>query len=431
MQIVDTALAKRAAANKPIRVALVGAGFAARTSALQILTAARGMQLVAIANRTLSKAERAYRDAGVDDVVRVTTVAELEKSIDQGRFAVTEDPMLVCRAGQIDAVIEATGNCEIGTEVAFEAIKHGKHVVLMSAEVDASVGPILKVYADKAGVVITYTDGDEPGVAMNLFRFVDSIGYKPVMIGQVKGFLDHYRNPVTQTELAMKLGQNPAILASFADGSKLALEAALTGNGTGFMPQVRGMHGHKCTHVKELLTKFQHEDFANGGLVEYTLGTTEPNTGAFVICYNEHPLKRELMTYLKMGNGPYYCFYTPYHLPPMQVQHSVARAVLFQDATLTPLGAPVCDSVSYAKYDLQPGEVLDAMGGMCAYGLVERYDVCQRENFLPIAISLNCRLKHAVKKDQPIRYSDVELPGDRLCDRLRLEQASYFQTNSR
>ncbi len=431
MQIVDTALAKRAAENKPIRVALVGAGFAARTSALQILTAARGMKLVAIANRTLSKAERAYRDGGVQDPVRVSSVADLEKSIEQGKFAVTDDPLLVCKAGQIDAIIEATGNCEIGTEVAFEAIKNGKHVILMSAEVDASVGPILKVYADKAGVIITYTDGDEPGVAMNLFRFVDDIGYKPVMIGQVKGFLDHYRNPDTQTELANKLGQNPAILASFADGSKLALEAALTGNATGFVPQIRGMHGHKCTHVKELLTKFQHDDFANGGLVEYTLGTSEPNTGAFVICYNDNPLKRDLMAYLKMGNGPYYCFYTPYHLPPMQVQHSVARAVLFSDATIAPKGAPVCDSVSYAKRDLKAGEVLDGMGGFCAYGLVERYDLCQRENFLPIAISLNCRLKHGVAKDQPLRYSDVELPGDRLCDRLRIEQAAYFNSNAR
>lgn len=431
MHIVDTALAKRAAANNPLRVALVGAGFAGRTTALQILTAARGMRLVAISNRTVSKAERAYRDAGIQDVVNVSSVAELDNAISRNQFAVTDDPMLLCRAGQVDAIIEATGNCEIGTEASFEAIRNGKHVISMSAEVDASVGPILKVYADRAGVVFSYTDGDEPGVAMNLFRFVDSMGYKPVMVGQVKGFLNHYRNPETQTELARKIGQNPSILASFADGSKLALEAALTGNATGFVPQVRGMHGHACTHVKDLLSKFNQDDFAQGGLVEYTLGTSEPNTGAFVVCYNEHPLKRELMAYLKMGNGPYYMFYTPYHLPPMQVQHSVARAVLFDDATLTPLGAPVCDTVSYTKRDLKAGEILDGMGGFAAYGMVERYSVCQQEDFLPIAISLNCRLKHDVPMDQPLRYSDVELPAGRLVDRLRVEQAQHFGLSGR
>lgn len=426
MQIVDVALARRAESGKPIRVALVGAGFAARTSALQLLTAARGMQLVVIANRTLSKAERAYRDGRVDTVERVATVAELESAIERGRHAVTEDLLLACKAGQVDVVIEATGHGAVGSEVAHEAIRNGKHVVMMSAEVDASVGPILKAMADRAGVVFTYTDGDEPGVAMNLFRFCDNIGYRPVMIGQVKGFLDRYRNPQTQAELAAKLGQNPAILASFADGSKLALEAALTGNATGFVPRIRGMHGHRCTHVKELLEKFNHGDFTGGGLVEYTLGTSEPNTGAFVVCYNEHPLKRELMAYLKMGNGPYYVFYTPYHLPPMQVQHSVARAVLFNDATIASRGAPVCDSVSYAKRDLKAGEVLDGMGGFCAYGLVEKYETCSREDYLPIGISINCRMKRDVPKDSPICYSDVELPPGRLVDKLRVEQAAYF-----
>ena len=82
----------------------------------------------------------------------------------------------------------------------------------------------------------SYTDGDEPGVAMNLYRFLDGIGYRPVLMGQLKGFLDRYRNPDTQRELAERLGQNPAVLACFADGSKLALEAAIMGNATGFVP---------------------------------------------------------------------------------------------------------------------------------------------------------------------------------------------------
>jgi predicted homoserine dehydrogenase-like protein len=425
MIIVDTALAKRAATNHPVRVALVGGGYMARSIALQIVSAVRGMRLVAIANRTIGKAERAFRDAGVDRVSHVDTVSGLEQAIAEGRYAVTDDALMLCKAGLIDAVIECTGHVEFGTQVCFEAIRNGKHVILLGAEIDASVGPILKTYADSVGVVYTYTDGDEPGVGMNMYRFLDSMGYQPVLMGQLKGFLDRYRNPQTQLELATRLGQNPAVLACFADGSKLALEAAIMGNATGFVPQVRGMRGYPCAHVNDMLKQFTPDDFAGGGLVEYALGAA-PHTGAFVICRNDHPEKRKLMAYLKMGEGPLYMFYTPYHLPPWQIPHSVARAVLFNDATITPRGAPVCDTVSHAKRDLKAGETLDGMGGFTCYGLVERYDICQQDDYLPIAISLDCRLKHDVAKDQPLTYADVLLPEGRLCDQLRAEQTRRF-----
>ena len=179
MVIVDTALAKRAAEGKPVRFAMVGAGYMARGIALQVISAMPGLKLVAISNRTLSKAKQAYDDAGVDDVDVVSSVAELERAIDAGRYAITEDPTLLCKAGQIDAVVDATGDVELGAIVATTAIEHGKHLVLMNAEVDASIGPILKLKADKAAVIYTYTDGDEPGVAMNLYRLVASMGTSP------------------------------------------------------------------------------------------------------------------------------------------------------------------------------------------------------------------------------------------------------------
>jgi predicted homoserine dehydrogenase-like protein len=425
MIIVDSALAKRAAEGKPLRVALVGGGYIARCIALQIVSAVKGMRLVAILNRTVTKAEQAFAGAGVTEVRRVDSAAALDRAVAAGEFAVTDDPAAVCEAGTVDAIIEATGHVEFGTHVCFEAIRHGKHVVMMGAEVDASVGPILKTYADRAGVVITYTDGDEPGVGMNLYRFLDSMGYEPVLMGQMKGFLDRYRNPDTQTELANRLGQNPSVLACFADGSKLALEAAIMGNATGFTPSQRGMKGYPCAHVNDMLAQFTPDDFKGGGIVDYSLGAA-PHTGAFVICRNDHPEKRKLMAYLKMGNGPLYMFYTPYHLPPWQVAHSVARAALFNDATITPRGAPVCDTISFAKRDLKAGERLDGMGGFACYGLVDRYESCAREGFLPIAVSLDCTLVRDVPKDQPIRYADVTLPPGRVVDRLRAEQAAQF-----
>ena len=425
MIIVDSALERRAAAGNPVRVAMVGAGYMARGIALQIVTAMPGIRLVAISNRDVSKAERAYQDSGVTDLERVTSASQLERAMDAGRYAVTDDPHVLCAAGGIEAIVETTGDVEFGTRVAFDAISNGKHIILMNAEVDASVGPILKVYADRAGVVYTYTDGDEPGVAMNLFRFVQSMGYKPVLMGQIKGFLNRYRNPDTQKAFAEKHEQKAAMVASFADGSKLALEATIMGNGAGFVPAVRGMYGYECTHVKDLLTKFKPEDFANGGFVDFALGG-EPHTGAFVMTYNDHPIKKKYMSYFKFGEGPLYMFYTPYHLAHMQLPHSVARAVLFNDPTLTPQGAPVCDTLAVAKRDLKAGEVLDGMGGFTCYGLADSYANCRRGDYLPMAMSVDCRLRRDIPKDEPITYRDVDLPSGRLCDKLRAEQTEHF-----
>ena len=307
MIIVDTALQQRLNAGNPVRVAMAGAGYMGRGIALEIISAIPGLRLVAIANRNAAQAERAYREAGVSSFRSVSTAAELDQAMAANEYAVTDDPYVLCQSGAVEAVIETTGDVEYGSRVALEAIRNGKHIILMNAEVDAAVGPILKVYADRNNVVYTYTDGDEPGVAMNLFRFVESIGYKPVLMGQIKGFLDRYRNPDTQREFAEKNKQKPAMVASFADGSKLAIESAIIGNATGFKPGKIGMHGHRCKHVKDLLNLFSVNDFANGGLVDFVL-EAEPHTGAFVMGYNDNPIKQQYMRYFKMGEGPLYMF---------------------------------------------------------------------------------------------------------------------------
>ena len=185
MIIIDTALKQRLAAGNPVRVALVASGYMGRAIVRVIRQAFPGIQVSAIANRTVARAEETYRDAGTPEFRTVSTPAALDKAIEDGVCAVTDDPAVACRAGRIEAVIETSGDVEFGAIVALEALTHGKHLVLMNAEVDAAVGPILKVHADRSGAVYTYTDGDEPGVAMNLFRFVASIGYKPVMLGQM------------------------------------------------------------------------------------------------------------------------------------------------------------------------------------------------------------------------------------------------------
>ena len=425
MIIVDRALAKRHADNKPLRVGLVGAGYMGRGIALHFLEPLPGMRLVAVSNRTIGDAARAYSQANITDTVTVTSVNQLQDAIAAGRPAITDDALLLCQADGIDVLIESTGEIEFGARVAMEAIAHKKHVVLMNAEMDATIGPILKVHADRNGVVITNTDGDEPGVAMNLVRFVNGVGYRAVAAGNLKGMIDPYRTPETQKSFAEKYQQKPRMITSFADGTKLSMECTILANGTGFRVGQRGMYGPKCAHVKESMTVFPVKQLMETGLVDYLLGA-EPHTGAWVVAHSENPIKRQYMNYFKMGDGPFYVFYTPYHLPHVQIVDTVARAGLFGDATVAPVGAPVCDVITVAKKDLRAGETLDGIGGFTCYGTIDNCDAIQGQGLLPMGLSEGCTLKRDVAKDQPVRYADVDVPAGRLCDQLRAEQDRHF-----
>lgn len=429
MIIVDKALAKRQEENRPVRVAMVGAGFMGRGIALQISQYVQGMELVAIANRTIDNARRAYVEAGVTDIKTVSTRDELEANIRNSVVSITDDAMLVCEAEGIDAVIEVTGAVEFGAKVALRAIRNKKHIILMDAEVDGTVGPILKVYADQEGVVFTNVDGDQPGVEMNLYRFVKSLGVKPVLCGNIKGLHDPYRNPTTQEGFAKKWGQKPAMVASFADGSKISFEQAIVANGTGMRVAKRGMHGPSLpsgTPLKEVLSAYPLEDLLEGpGIVDYVVGA-EPGPGVFVLGTHDHPAQKHYLNLYKLGEGPLYLFYTPYHLCHFEVPLTVARAVLFQDAALSPLGAPCVEVVATAKTDLKAGDVIDGIGHYMAYGLCENADTTEAQNLLPLGVAEGCILKNDIAKDQVITYDDVILPEGRLIDQLRSEQTEHF-----
>jgi predicted homoserine dehydrogenase-like protein len=442
LYIIDTALKARQEQGNPVRVGLVGAGFMARGIANQIIHSVPGMELVAVFNRNLEGAKRAYTEAGVDSFRVVNTVADLEDSIRQGGYAVTDDAKLLCQADGIDAIVEVTGAIEFGAGVVLEAIAHKKHVVLMNAELDATIGPILKVYADKAGVVLSACDGDQPGVQMNLYRFVKSIGLTPLVCGNIKGLQDPYRNPTTQESFAKQWGQKAHMVTSFADGTKISFEQAIVANGTDMTIAQRGMLGYDFNRNREALTQqFNLKDSSHiddltklydvdqlkelGGIVEYIVGV-RPGPGVFVFGSHDDPKQQHYLNLYKLGEGPLYSFYTPYHLCHFEVPLSVARVVLYQDAVLAPLGAPKVDVVTTAKIDLKAGETLDGIGYYMTYGQCETADLTLAQNLLPMGLAEGCRLKRDIPKDYVLTYDDVELPTGRLCDKLRAEQNAYF-----
>jgi len=430
--IVDSALRAREEAHDPIKVGMIGAGFMARGLANQIVNSVPGMTLAAIANRTVAKARRAYVEAGLDEVVEVSSVAALNRAIETGIPAVTQDPLLLCEAGRIDALLEVTGTVEYAAQIVLKAIEHRKHVVLMNAELDGTVGPILKTYADRAGVVLSACDGDQPGVEMNLVRFVRSIGLRPLVCGNIKGLQDPYRNPTTQEGFAKRWGQTPSMVTSFADGSKISFEQAIVANGTGMCVSQRGMIGRDFAgHIDELTQTYDVAELeALGGIVDYVVGA-KPSPGVYVLAAHDDAKQRHYLNLYKLGEGPLYSFYTPYHLCHFEAPLSLARAVLFHDAVLTPLAGPRVEVVATAKIGLKAGETLDGIGQYMTYGQCENADVTARERLLPMGVAEGCHLLRDIPRDQVLTYADVTLPQGRLCDWLRHEQHRRFGAGTR
>jgi predicted homoserine dehydrogenase-like protein len=433
MIIVDRELEERRRTNNPVRLGMVGAGFMGRGIALQILNAVPGIRLAAISNRHPDAAKRVYAEAGAESVITVDSVSQLESALARKEYAVTDDPMILCEAAGLDAILEVTGSIEFAANVVLRAIENRKHVIIMNAELDGTVGCILKVYADQAGVILTNTDGDQPGVIMNLYRFVRGLGVKPVLCGNIKGLQDPYRNPTTQLEFARKWQQTPHMVTSFADGTKISFEQAIVANATGMSTAKRGMLGPTVsfgTPIQEAVNWYPLEAMTQGpGIVDYVVGAA-PNPGVFVLGTHDHPTQQHYLNLYKLGAGPLYCFYTPYHLCHFEVPNTIARAVLFGDAAISPLGPPVVDVVATAKIDLKAGEVLDGIGYYMTYGQCENSDVVRAEGLLPMGLAEGCRLKRNIPRDRVLAYDDVEVPEGRLCDRLRAQQEMHFQPHT-
>ncbi|WP_112322082.1 NAD(P)H-dependent oxidoreductase [Oceanibium sediminis] len=421
MIIVDTALKRREAEGTPIRVGMIGAGAMGRAIAYQIERCTPGMTVVAIANRSIENARKAFADAGVTKVLEVDTPEGMAAAMAEGAAAITTDPALVCASEGVDVVHEVTGSIDYAARVILDAIAHGKMIVTMNAEVQGTIGPVLKKRADAAGVLITDSDGDQPGVMMNLYRFVEGLGVKPVCLGNMKGLHDAYRNPTTQQDFSRRTGITPHMATSFADGTKMSFEMTLVANATGLRAGKRGLYGPYCDHVNDAVGHYPADQMKDMGIVDYIVGA-EPAPGVFCIGHEEREMQTHWLSLYKLGDGPFYTFYTPYHLCHLEAPTTVARAALFNDATCAPDAGHVVDVIAVAKQDLNAGDTLDGIGWYMTYGVCENADTVKAEGLLPMGLAEGCRLKRDVPKDRALTYDDIELPPDRLADQLRREQ---------
>jgi predicted homoserine dehydrogenase-like protein len=364
----------------------------------------------------------------LENPIEAVTQTQLGDAIREGKPVFTQDVMLIARSEHVDLIVDTTGSVEFGAHVLLEAFKHGKDVVLLNAELDATIGPILQTYADKHRVILSACDGDEPGLQMNLYRWVKGLGLTPRVMGNIKGLQDPYRNPSTQKAFAEKWGQNPAMVTSFADGSKISFEQAIVANATGMVVKSRGMS--RGVEYKDDVMKigklYDIEELRRlGGIVDYVVGT--PLTKVYCLAEHPDPKQQHYLNLYKMGDGPLYSFFLPYHLVHFEVPNAIARVALLRDSVARPLGGPVVEVCAVAKRDLKADELLDDYGMYMTYGEAVNADEMSNNRYLPEGLVEGCKLKRDIAKDAVLTYDDVELPPGRLADELRTQQYRHFR----
>ncbi len=405
-----------------IRVGLVGAGQMGRGLISQI-EGMKGMSVVITADLFPDNVKAAYRKAGVLEA-RITETEDIDKAdnaIASGHYVVTRHAELLPQLTNVDVIVDATGMPEIGAKVAWEAIRHKKHIVMLNVEADVTIGPLLMQQAKEAGVVYTGSAGDEPGAIMELYDFADALGFEIIALGKGKNnALNVHANPDSARAEAALKGASPKMLASFQDGTKTMVEMTAVANATGFVPDRPGMHGRKA-QLAELPGLFSLAE--KGGMlnrtqiVDYVDGVAP---GVFAIISSSMPEVHDTMKYLKMGEGPHYVLYRPYHLTSLETPLSIARAYFQQEATIAPYCGLVAETVAVAKKRLKPGEAMDGIGGFSAYGTIVTAADKREQNALPIGlIGPNIRLKREVEQGAVITLDDIEFTEQSKIHRLR------------
>jgi predicted homoserine dehydrogenase-like protein len=414
------------ASGQPIRVGAHGAGWMGGGFAAQ-MAQTRGMELSVLADADVASARAALVATGLadNDILELNSPGLAEDALRVGKRVVTADLSLMAQLESVDIITDVTPSPAAGSEVAWTAIQNGKDVVLINIEADVTVGRALKKAAESAGVIYSVSSGDEPGCLMELFDFVNCLGFEVIAICKGKNNpLDPKATPDTVAESARKAGKDPYQVASYVDGTKTMFEMSCAANATGCRPLQRGMIGPEATleTVSDIFALEQDGGLTRfPGVVDFVQGNAMAG-GVFVTVKAGSPRIRDDLRYLKVGSGDYFTFFRPYHLWFIEAPISIARAFLYREPTLAPLDQPVAEAMAVAKKEMRVGERLDEFGGYTFYGLIDQVKDARRLNALPAGVAIGAEVVRPIAAGQVIAWDDVRLDEDSVLVKLRRQQ---------
>ena len=407
-------LEREQATGRPVRVGVVGAGQMGSGLVAQI-NRMPGLVMSAVADIDITRAERALAGADCLDVISTDELAAAAAAIENGRSVALSNGMALPKL-PLDVIVEVSGVPDVAAEIAFAGLVAGKHTLLMTVEADITVGLLLAGLGNKpGGPIYAVCRGDEPPECLKLIEYAEDIGLQVVVAG--KGKNNPMRPTDTPTDVAEEArakGMNPRRMCPLTDGGQTQLEMCALSNATGYPVDVPGMHGEACS-VDELASKLVPGSAggvmsSEGPFVEYVTGNVAP--GVFVIAKSTNDVVTHELDYLKLGKGPYYALYRPYHLASIEANLSIGEAIIDGRSTFHPIGW-TSEVTAVAKSDLVAGTKLEGIGGHHVHGFTVAAAQAAAADAVPIGLIAGCTLVRDVAAGATVSYADVELDEGR------------------
>jgi predicted homoserine dehydrogenase-like protein len=430
---LSSLLKARHAAGKPVRVALIGAGKFGSMFLSQV-PHTPGLEVPVIVDLDPERAREACRTVGwtKDQIAATAFTADALKAI----------------SGNVEVVVEATGNPAVGIKHARAAIARGKHIVMVNVEADVLAGPLLAEEARKAGMVYSLAYGDQPALTAEMVDWARATGFRVVAAGKGTKYLPAYHDVTPagvwahyglSADEAQSAGMNPQMFNSFLDGTKSAIEMAAISNATGLDVPSGGLLFPPCG-VDDLPHVMRPRDkggvLEKAGVVEVVSSLERDGRpvfrdlrwGVYVVleapndyaadCFRQYGLKTDT-------SGRYAAMYKPYHLIGLELNISILSAALRREPTGQACGFRG-DVVAVAKRDLRAGEMLDGEGGYTVWGKLMPAAASLKVGGFPIGLAHHVKLKHDVAHGAVVRWSDVEIDADNDTVKTRRAMEQQF-----
>jgi len=413
--------------NKSIKIAQLGAGSMGKGIFYQC-SITPGIKCMAISDIQIERAIDSVKYTGQEYKI-VENKIDLLNCINNNIVAVCEDGMLLAECEIFDAFLDASNSIISAASIDQKALKNNMHLIMMNAEADLLYGPYFLKIANENNLIYTSSDGDQPGVIKRIVDEMNLWGFKLVMAGNIKGFLDRYSNPTKIIPEADKRDLDYNMCTSYTDGTKVAIENALVANALNCEVLKPGMEGRKLKSVYEIFDHYNFQEYLDHDkkIVEYILGA-KPKGGVFAVGYCPDSYQQSMLDWFPSQNkrGRFNLFYRPYHLCHIETMQSIAEAVLDRKALLKPDYGLITDVYSYAKKDLKKGDTLDGLGGYACYGLLENNPNYKNDG-LPICLAHELVINHDIRKDEKILLSDVLIKQNRIDFKIYNEIKNLIQ----
>ena len=443
LRLLRERLEARVAAGRPVTVALAGAGRFGTSIAAQI-SQIEGLRLAAVADPNAGNGAEALKAAGwaAEQVRRCEGTAEVGAAVAAGAAVLAADAE-VLESSPIEVFVDATGIPDVASRNAWEALRQGRHVVMVTVEADVSCGWALAREARRQGVVYTLAAGDQPVAIMELFDWAMALGLQVIAVGRgTRRYpADRHGDPERalsrlgyDVEAAERLRLNSQMYNSFRDGTKAQIEMCAVSNMTGLPPDRRGMH-EPSAGLNELPNLFAPGDagglLARAGVVDLANGVGPDGEselpesiadGVWAVATSADAHIRQDMRIhgtRVSTDGRRMVLFREYHLCGIETPLSIAQAALLGASSGLPKETPTSEVLAYAKRDLQPGDTLDGSGGRLVYGLIDEAETVQAEGVLPLGLAYGARVGEAVAADRPIPAGSVQVNEESFVAKLR------------